>query len=297
MENILLAGAFNTFMSGVMMLGLGAAFALVLLIASIKLKVQVDPKIEQIKEALPGIDCGACGYAGCSSYAKAVAENPELIGRCAPGGAKTSDKIAAVLNLQVSGGGHPLRPVVHCRAHTEDKTYFADYQGIPTCTSANAVANYQACKFGCLGFGDCVEVCKFDALHIVDGLAVVDYEKCTGCTACSKACSRNLIEMVPFSADRILAVACSSKEKGKATKDMCKVGCIGKKLCQKNSEMFEVGDNLASIDYDKYTDDENARIATNKCPTKVIIYAGKPEKPKNQTKAKTSETTSGGTNQ
>ena len=282
MENIVLAGAFNTFMSGIMMLGLGAAFALVLLIASIKLKVEFDPKIEQIKEALPGIDCGACGYAGCSSYAKAVAENPELIGKCAPGGSKTSEKIAAILNLQVSGGGYPLRPVVHCKAFTDDKTYFAEYQGIPTCTSANAVANFQACKFGCLGFGDCVEVCKFDALHIVDGLAVVDYEKCTGCTACAKACPRNLIEMVPFSADKVLTVACSSKEKGKVTKDMCKVGCIGCKICQKNSEMFEVVDNLAKVNYKKYFDDEAAQAAAAKCPTKVIIYAGKTERSHDQ---------------
>ncbi len=261
--------------AGVIMLGLGGSFALVLLIASIKLKVEADPKIEQIQKTLPGIDCGACGFAGCSSYAKAVAENPQLIGRCAPGGAATSAKIAEILNLQVSSGGHPLRPVVHCRAHKGDKTFYAIYQGIESCTAANALANVQACKFGCLGFSDCVAACRFDALHIVEGLAIVDYEKCTGCTACSKACPRNLIEMVPFSQENMITVACSSKENGKTTRQMCKAGCIGCGLCAKQSEMFVVIDNLAKVDYEKYSDDEKAAVAMSKCPTKVIIRVGK----------------------
>jgi len=127
--------------AGVMMLALGGFFALALLIASIKLKVEIDPKIEQIQKALPGIDCGACGYAGCSSYAKAVAAKPSLIGKCAPGGAEASEKIAQILNLQVAGGGNaPLRPIVHCRAHTNDKTYYAKYDCIPTCTAENSMA-------------------------------------------------------------------------------------------------------------------------------------------------------------
>jgi len=261
--------------AGAIMVGLGGSFALVLLIASIKLKVKVDPKIEQIHKALPGIDCGACGFAGCSSYAKAVAENPELIGKCAPGGAATAAKIADILNLQVSGGGHPLRPVVHCNARKNDKTFYATYQGIESCTAANALANVQACKFGCLGYGDCVEACKFDALHIIDDLAIVDYQKCTGCTACSKACPRNLIEMVPFAQENIITVACSSKENGKTTRQMCKAGCIACGLCAKQSDMFVVAENLAKADYEKYSDDEKAKTAIQKCPTKVIIRVGK----------------------
>jgi electron transport complex protein RnfB len=265
----------STLLAGVTMLILGGVFAVVLLIASEKLKVEVDPKIEQIHKALPGIDCGACGFAGCGSYAKAVAEKPELIGKCAPGGSETADKIAEILNLQVSGEGHPQRPVVHCRAHTSDKTYSATYQGIPTCISANALANVQACKFGCLGFGDCVRACKFDALHIIDGLATVDYEKCTGCTACSKACPRNLIEMIPFSQDTMLTVACHSRENGKTTRSMCKVGCIGCGICAKQSDQFSVQDNYATLDYEKYSPSEQTQTARDKCPTKVIIEVGK----------------------
>jgi len=212
--------------AGLTLLALGFVFALVLLIASEKLKVQLDPKVEQIYEALPQIDCGACGFAGCSQYAKAVSQDGELLGRCAPGGAKAAEKIAQVLNLQISGSGFAQRPIIHCRAHTAEKTYYAIYEGIRSCTSANAYPTVQACKFGCLEFGDCVEACKFDALHIIDGLATVDYEKCTGCGACAKACPRNLIEMVPFSSENMMTVACSRKETGKVTRQMCRVGCI-----------------------------------------------------------------------
>ncbi|MDD5133856.1 MAG: RnfABCDGE type electron transport complex subunit B [Phycisphaerae bacterium] len=263
--------------AGLTMLVLAVGFALVLLIASIKLKVEVDPKIEQTYMALPKIDCGACGFAGCSSYAKAVVANPDLIGKCAPGGAAASAKIAEILSLTASGSTVPAKPIVHCNAHKADKTFFAEYDGIPTCTSANALSNVQACKFGCMGFGDCVAVCKFDAIHIVDGLATVDYEKCTGCTACAKACPREIIEMVPFTNDTMMTVACRSAESGKNTKSFCKVGCIGCGLCTKQNEAFAVSNNLARLDYAKYQPGGAFDAAMKKCPTKIIVYRGKTE--------------------
>lgn len=265
----------SAWLAGVTMLVLGGGFAVVLLIASEKLKVIIDPKIEQVQEVLPNVDCGACGFAGCGSYAKAVVADAELIGKCAPGGADVSEKIAEVLNLQVSGESAPARPIVHCRSHTADKTYYGEYEGIPSCTAANAVANVQACKFGCLGFGDCVSACKFDALHIVDGLAVVDYEKCTGCTACSKACPRDLIEMVPFTNENMMTVACHSAENGKATRLMCKVGCIGCKMCTKQSESFIMDGDFAKLNYNNYAPGESFETAMIKCPTGVIVYRGK----------------------
>ena len=262
--------------AGVTMLGLGGVFALVLLVASEKLKVEIDPKIEQIHEALPNIDCGACGFAGCASYAKAVAGDAELIGKCAPGGAETSAAIAGILNIQVGGSADaPLRPIVHCRAHNEDKVSYAEYHGIESCTAANALAIVQACKFGCLGFGDCVRACKFDALHVVEKLSTVDYEKCTGCTACAKACPRNLIEMVPFGQENMITVACSSQENGKSTKGACKVGCIGCKLCTKQSEIFSMAGNVAKTTYVDFKPDEKTQTAYDKCPTGVIVYRGK----------------------
>jgi electron transport complex protein RnfB len=265
----------SAWLAGLVMLGLGFVFAVVLLIAHEKLKVEVDPKVEEIYTVLPHIDCGACGFAGCGGYAKGVLDNPELIGRCSPGGPDTANKIAAILNLQVSSSGPAQRPIVHCRAHTDDKMYYAQYQGIPSCTAANALANAQACKFGCLGYGDCVRACKFDALHIVDGLATVNYDNCTGCTACTKACPRNLITMVPFGHENMMTVACSNKENGKTTRLMCQVGCIGCGICTKQSDAFSVTDNLARMDYPKYEPSGQNEAAMNKCPTGVIVYRGK----------------------
>jgi RnfABCDGE-type electron transport complex B subunit len=256
-------------------LGLATLFAVVLLIASIKLRVETDPKVEEVYNVLPHIDCGACGFAGCASYAKAVVADPELIGRCSPGGAETSAAIGRALNLQISGGGAPSRPIVHCRAHKEDKLFYAAYDGIESCTSVNAQPDVQACHFGCLGYGDCTRACKFDALHIVDGLSTVDYVKCTGCGACAKACPRNLIQMVPFTQENMMVVACSSRETGKSTRTFCKVGCIGCGICAKQSELFTVSDNLARMNYAGYVPSEATQTARDKCPTGVIVFRGK----------------------
>jgi electron transport complex protein RnfB len=265
----------NIISAALLMFGLGTVFAVVLLIASIKLKVEVDPKIEEVHAVLPKIDCGTCGYAGCAAYAQAVVADPAVIGRCSPGGPTVANKIAAVLNLQISGSGAPKRPIIHCHACEQHKTYFARYDGIIGCTSANAQPNVQACAFGCLGYGGCVRRCRFDALHMIDGLAVVDYAKCTGCGACVAGCPRNLIEMVPFTQDPMLVVACSNKENGKTTRAQCQVGCIACGLCKKQSDLFSINDNLARMDYTKYQPSEATETARLKCPTKVIVFRGK----------------------
>jgi len=269
------SGLWYAVAAGLTMLGLGGAFAIVLLIASEKFKVEVDPEVERIHQVLPNLDCGGCGFAGCMEYAKAILQEPGLLGKCSPGGPATSAKIADMLNLQASDSGPQKRPIVHCRAHMGDKTVYAKYQGIQSCIAANALANVQACAFGCLGFGDCTRACKFDALDIIDDLATVDYDKCTGCTACSKACPRLLIEMVPFRHENMMTVACSSKETGKSTRAICTVGCIGCGLCAKQSDLFKVEDNLARLDYARYETTEKEETAINKCPTKVIVYRGK----------------------
>jgi len=261
--------------AGLIMLGLGLAFAVVLLIANERLKVATDPQVEQIHAVLPHVECGACGFAGCGQYAPAVRNDPQLLGKCAPGGPDVAAKIAAVLNIQISDHGPPLRPIVRCRARRSDRTFHGRYDGIPSCTAANALANTQACKFGCLGFGDCTRACKFHALHVVDGLATVDYSKCTGCAACSKTCPRGLIQMVPFSHENMMVVACNSHESGKATREFCQVGCIACGLCVKQCDAFKVEDNLAHLDFARYEPSGQTDAACNKCPTGAIVYRGK----------------------
>jgi len=175
----------------------------------------------------------------------------------------------------MSGGGAPLRPIIHCRACQRDKMYFSEYDGIIGCTSADAQPNVQACAYGCLGYGGCVRRCKFDALHIIDGLAVVDYDKCTGCGACAKGCPRELIEMVPFTQEIMMTVACNSKENGKNTRTFCKVGCIGCGLCSRSCDLFTTENNLARLDFEKYELTEEAQTAMDKCPTGNIVFRGK----------------------
>ncbi|AQQ70581.1 Nitrogen fixation protein rnfB [Limihaloglobus sulfuriphilus] len=261
--------------AGIMMVVLAGLFALVLLLASIKLKVEVDPKIEAIQDVLPGIDCGACGFAGCSSYAKAVFNDPAHIGKCAPGGSDVSEAISKILNLNVSGGGAPKRPVVRCSAHLEDKHYEGVYMGITTCAAAHLLPSARSCKYGCLNFGDCVTACQFDAIEVIDGLATIDYEKCTGCMACVKACPRGIIEMIPFENEAMLVVSCKSQELGKEARGRCSVGCIGCKMCTKMSDMFYMDGNLADIDYQKYELNEKVDKLLTKCPPRVIRYHGK----------------------
>jgi electron transport complex protein RnfB len=274
--------------AGLIMLGLGLGFAIVLLIASERLKVKVDPQVEQIYAALPHVECGACGFAGCGQYAPAVRDDPQLLGKCAPGGPEVAAKIAAILNIQISHPGPPLRPVVHCRAHASDRTFHGHYYGLQSCTAVNALANTQACKFGCLAFGDCTRACKFNALHIVDSLATVDYAKCTGCAACAKACPRNLIQMVPFAHENMMVVACSSHESGKSTREFCQVGCIGCGLCAKQSDAFKVENNFARLDFAKYEPSGQTEAAYNKCPTGAIVYRGKTAPASREPKAKQS---------
>jgi Na+-translocating ferredoxin:NAD+ oxidoreductase RNF subunit RnfB len=276
----------GAWLAGLIMLGLGLVFAIILLVANEKLKVAVDPRVEQVNAVLPHLDCGACGYPGCRGYAKALIADAQLLGRCAPGGPKAANKIAGILNLQVRKEGPPLRPVVLCRAHTADRTYQGRYEGIPSCTAANALPPVQACKYGCLGFGDCVRACKFGAMRVADGLATIDYAKCTGCLACAKACPRNLVALVPFAQENMMVVACSSKENGKTTRTMCQVGCLGCGLCAKQTDAFQIEDNLARLDYAKYEPSGQSEAAYNKCPTGVIVYRGptapapRPPKPK-----------------
>jgi RnfABCDGE-type electron transport complex B subunit len=261
--------------AGLTVLLLGFVFVLILNIAHAKLKVEQDPTVEAILNVLPGANCGGCGLAGCGAYAEAVAKDHGLMGKCGPGGEALVQAIAAILGIE-AGASAPVRPIVHCAAKNEDKINSATYQGINSCGEAQMIAGVQGCPYGCLGFGDCEEVCQFDAIHIVDGLAVVDYAKCVGCGACQKACPRQLIEMLPFQEDPMMVIACASLDKVKDVRSYCKVGCVGCGLCAKLSpNAFQMRQNLAVLDYEKYGPRADLDKAREKCPRAMMIFVGK----------------------
>jgi len=239
--------------------------------------VEMDPRVEKVTHALPGANCGGCGFVGCGEYAEAVVAGQAPPDKCPVGGEDCAAKIAEILGLELEQTW-PYRPVVHCGATYEQRLKRHEYRGEPTCGSANLISGVQGCTYGCLGFGDCQDACPFDAIHVIDGLATVDYLKCTGCGKCAETCPRNIIHMVPFKAEQMVVVACSSKDFGKDVRAVCKVGCIGCKACTKRSELFSVEDNISRIDYDKYDPQEleAVNIALQKCPMKCIVTVGKP---------------------
>jgi len=254
---------------------LAIAMAYVLGWANRTFHVEVDPKVEAIQEALPGANCGGCGFVGCSEYAEAVAKGETDVTLCAPGGGGCAEQLAELMGVSVSES-LPYRAVVHCAAYEYLRLQRTPYKGEPTCAAANLVAGVQGCTFGCLGLGDCVRMCKYDALRSIDGLAIVDYEKCIGCKACSRVCPRNIITMVPFKSERMLVVACSNQDAGPNVKAVCQIGCIGCKVCARSTELVEMDGGLPVIDYERYDDEAHFAVALEKCPRESMVYVGKP---------------------
>ena len=259
------------------MLVLALFMAYVLGWANEAFHVQVDPRVDQVNEALPGANCGGCGYVGCNEYAEAVVADETTPDMCPVGGVSCATALAKILGIKLTQTW-PYRPVVHCRANFDDRLGRSDYQGEKTCASANIISGIQACTYGCLGMGDCDVSCNFDAIEVVDGLSTVDYHKCVGCGACAKVCPRNIISMVPFKHEQMLAIRCSNKDFGKDVKAVCKVGCLGCAACQRVSDAFNVTDHIARVDYDKYDPESmsDLLVALEKCPSKSIVFVGKP---------------------
>ncbi len=248
--------------------GLGLLFGVLITFASKKFEVEKDDRVEKILELLPNGNCGGCGFAGCSAYAQAVAEGKAAPDLCSAGGADVAKKIGEILGVKIQEK-EAVTAYVICCGNSENTTEKYFYDGVKNCISASKISGgFKSCSYACLGFGNCADVCKFDALHIVDGIAEVDLEKCIGCGACVKACPKGLIQLVPKSAKYV--VKCSSKDKGVDTKNSCKVGCISCKLCEKNcsSDAIHVEDNIAVIDYKKCT---SCGICADKCPRHIIV--------------------------
>lgn len=251
----------------VIVTAIGLFAGLILSAASNFFAVQVDETAGKLREVLPGANCGSCGYAGCDDYAVKVAAGEAAANLCTPGGADVANRIGAVLGVEV-GAVEEKRAQVLCRGHLETTQYIMDYIGPQTCAACNALyQGRRSCSHGCLGFGDCVRVCPSDAVHIVDGVAVVDSVRCTGCGMCVKECPNAIIQIVPARAK--LFVACRSTDKGAYTRKLCKNGCIGCMKCQKicPSGAIVVENNLARVNPEKCT---VCGQCVDVCPVKCI---------------------------
>ncbi len=233
------------------LLVLGIVGAVILAVASKYLAPQEDPRIGQVTEALPGANCGACGYAGCADYAKAIVEGAPT-NKCVPGGQKTADAVAALLGQEAEAASAPKKAVVACQGSTDHRDFRYRYQGISSCKAVNMLFSGPTdCRYGCLGYGDCTAACKFDAIHVVDGVAKVDPVKCTGCGECAKVCPDGIIHIVPES--QAPMVFCANKDRGAVTRKACDIGCIGCGKCVRECPVgaITLADNLAYIDMDK----------------------------------------------
>ena len=256
--------------TAILVLGiLGFIFAGLLAMAADYFWVEEDPRLSTILAILPGGNCGACGEAGCHVFAEKLIKGEVPVSGCLAGGAAVADKLAKVMGLEQAGDAHRNIAAVHCGAKENQRKKKALYAGIKTCKAADLVDNAgMACGYGCMGYGDCVCVCPFDAIAMRDGLPVVDANKCTACGKCVAACPRKIISLIP--ADFKVIVACSSRDSGAVTRQNCPVGCIACKICEKEvPTVFKVVDNLAVIDYNQKGIDCSSAIA--KCPTKCIV--------------------------
>lgn len=230
--------------------------------------VEVDENEVKVREALPGSNCGGCGYAGCDSLAKAIAKGEAPVTACPVGGKPVAEQIAAIMGQQV---GELERKVayVKCDGTSERRQTDYNYIGIDSCVYAAKMpgSSPYACKYGCLGYGSCAKVCPVRAIRIIDRKAVVDESLCIACGKCINICPHNLIEFVP--ANSTYRVQCSSLARGKEVRDACTAGCIGCGICSKNcpSDAIVFENNIARIDYDKCT---RCGTCEEKCPRNII---------------------------
>ena len=243
---------------------IGLICGLLLAVASVVMEVKVDERITAVRECLPGANCGSCGYTGCDGYAKAVVEAGAKTNLCIPGADTAAKAIAAVMGVEAEEV-LPMTAVVCCRGdcdHTHKKYV---YQGLNSCQGAKQFYGGEGeCVYGCLGHGDCMNVCPNGAIRIENGIAQIDPYICTGCGICSKVCPNQVIHVVPSAST--IAVLCSNTEPGAGARKACSHACIGWRRCERECPegAITVRNNLASINYDKCV---SCGICAETCPT------------------------------
>ena len=260
---------------------IGVASAVILYFVAQKFRVEEDPRIDTVEGLLPGANCGGCGFPGCRGLAEAAVKSETMEGVfCPVGGSEVMNKVAEALGREIAAQA-PKIAVVRCNGTCGNRPRTSTYDGAPSCAVEHALyVGDTACPFGCLGCGDCVAACAFDAIHInrETGLPEVDKTKCVACGACVKACPRNIIELRNKGPkDRQIFVSCVNKDKGAVARKACTAACIGCMKCAKECpfEAITVENNVAYIDYTKC---RLCRKCVAVCPTGAIHEVNFPER-------------------
>lgn len=270
MQEIVKPDLVQVIMTSLAVMGsIGAIFGIVLALAAKKFAVQVDSKVEAVRDALPGANCGACGFAGCQGYAEAVVADPGVSpGLCAPGKADVAALVAKITG-KVAPELVPMVATVFCRGDECKASKRFVYEGIKDCRAAILVSGGdKTCQYGCIGYGTCKRACPFGAISMsTEGLPVVDHDKCTACGVCVSACPKSIIALTPTA--KKVHILCSSHDKGPAVKKACEIGCIACGLCVKGcpEKAIALDNFLARIDYSKCG---NCETCVTICPQRTI---------------------------
>jgi len=249
---------------------LGFIFALGLGTVSQKFHVEKSVKEQEVRNALPGANCGACGFPGCDGLAEAIAKGEAPVSGCVIGGASTTEAVAKVMGVGSASSEARKVAVVKCNGDCEASKDQFEYQGLEDCRAQIAYfGGKKACNYGCIGCGTCEKVCPFDAIHVKNGVAVVDRDKCVACGKCVEACPKDIITLVPFTQKQV--VLCSSHDKGKDARSKCSNSCIGCTICYKTyPEAFQMQNNLSIEQISDDFEVEKLIEAADKCPNKCI---------------------------
>lgn len=264
-------------LSAVLVLGgMGFIFGALLSYASVAFEVKVDPRVETATSMLPGANCGGCGYPGCAGLANAIVEKGVPISTCPVISAANRAKLAEALGMKDSGAAKPAAAVVYCKGLPSEEYRKFKYEGIKDCQAGILIANGPwLCPHRCIGLGSCVKACMFGAISMgPDELPIIDKNKCTACGKCVRACPKTIITLTDKA--KKVHVKCHSTDTGAEVRKVCKVGCIGCKMCEKVCayDAIKVENNLARIDYEKCTE---CGACVAKCPMKTIIFEGEAE--------------------
>ncbi len=251
---------------------IAAVLGIILAVASKLLFVKTDERIDEVKECLPGANCGGCGYAGCEALAVAIVKGEAPVGACNGCSEENVKRISEIMGVAAESGAK-MRAQVMCSGTNDLAKKKFLYEGVSDCVAASRLSGGdKLCPYGCVGLGTCVAACKFDAIKIINGVACIDYKKCKACGVCVAACPKKIIRLVPATSP--YWVGCMSADKGAVTKGYCDAGCIGCKICEKKCEAgaIKVNGNVAEIDYSLCT---GCGVCESVCPRKVIWSVNK----------------------